>query len=72
MKYYAKIESERTTKGQGGKYLNIEVYTTNKENPTHLLRVRDSKDGNILIDFSCIFFGKERVIARECLYINKR
>lgn len=72
MIFYAKIESERASKGQGGDYLNIEVYTTNKETPTHMLRVRNNREGNILIDFTAIFFQKERIIARECLYINKR
>ena len=72
MKLYATVTSERATKGQGGEYLDIKIYTTNREAPTHTVRVREWKEkSTITVDLCSVFFGKERMVAREVLYINK-
>lgn len=69
MKLYATVSSERATKGQGGKYLDIEIFTTNKEHPTHRVRVwTDEKTGNTMVDTYRIHFGTERQYSRDVVF----
>lgn len=71
MKLYATVTSERASKGQGGNHLDIDIFTTGPDKATHHVKVREDKQtGNILVDFCATYFGKTRVIARECIYIG--
>ena len=53
MKLYATTTSERASKGQGGnEYLDIFIYTTSKEKPSHRLQVwSDDGLGKINVSF---------------------
>ncbi len=57
MKLYATVTSERATKGQGGEYLDIDIYTTTKETPTHRISVREVP-GEITITMFRKHFGR--------------
>lgn len=71
MKLYATVTSERASKGQGGEWLDIDIFTTGPDKPTHHVRVHEDKQtGNIIVDFCATHFGKRRTIARECIYIG--
>ena len=52
MKLYAKIQSERASKGQGGnKQLNIAIYIDDREKPRYRLFItkRDNKSTDIVM-----------------------
>jgi hypothetical protein len=57
MKLYATVTSERASKGQGGEWLDIDIFTTNRENATHRVEVRE-KQGEITITLMRSHFGK--------------
>jgi hypothetical protein len=57
MKLYATVTSERATKGQGGEWLDIEIFTTNQQDPTHKIEVREGA-GQITISMKRKHFGK--------------
>lgn len=41
MKLYASVTSERATKGQGGEYLEIDIYGTDRTSPKYYVRVTE-------------------------------
>lgn len=57
MKLYATIESNRAKKGQGGDWLDIDIFTTNREEASHRVLVRESA-GEITIRIQRKHFGK--------------
>ena len=71
MKFYATVRSERASKGQGGEYLDIEIFATGRDVPTHKVKVwADQKTGNVMIDLVAIRFAKERILAREVIFLG--
>lgn len=70
MKLYATIESNRAKKGQGGDWLNLDIYTTNREMPTHKIIVRGG-EGVITINALYYHFGAWRSLKTiDTVYIN--
>lgn len=57
MKLYATVSSERASKGQGGEWLDIDIHTTDRSEPSHRIEVRESK-GEITISLSRRHFGR--------------
>ncbi len=73
MKFYATIESNRAKKGQGGDYLNIEIFTTSKEQPTHRVRVSDNATtGDISLILQAYHFGKWRDTKAERIFTEAK
>lgn len=72
MKLYATTTSERASKGQGGnKYLDIDIFTTSKEKPTHKLKVwQNDEFGHIWITLYAQHFDKWQELASDMIFIN--
>lgn len=71
MRLYATVTSERASKGQGGnKYLDIDIFTTSKENATHRIKAVYNDDGMITVSFTAIFFGGEKTLAIDTIYTD--
>ena len=72
MKLYATTTSERASKGQGGnRYLDIDIYTTNREKPTHHVHVIVSPDGGVInVSLSALHFGVDKILATDSVYVN--
>lgn len=72
MKLYATVASERATKGQGGNdFIENKIFTTNRETPSHRLRVfYDESIGEINIVFQARHFETWRDLATDKIFIE--
>jgi len=63
MKLYATVQSERATKGQGGKYLDIVINNENKEN---IFRVYvEDREDEIYAEFVEYSTGAKHIFSNE-------
>lgn len=72
MKLYAKINSDRASKGQGGnKYLATEYYIVDREKPQAKVEIiNDKEKGEIHFVVKEYFFGKWTEKYHNIYYIN--
>ncbi len=71
MKLHATLTSDKGYKKQSGEYLNINIFTTNKEAPTHRIEVRENA-GVITVETLVHHFGKWRTFAeKSTIFVNQ-
>jgi len=72
MRLYATTTSERASKGQGGnRFLDIDIFTTNKEKSTHHVHVIVSPNGNqIVVSLSSLHFGVAKLLASDTIFLD--
>lgn len=73
MKLHATAKSERgkTVAKSGNNFIDIDIFTTNREKPTHHVHVIVSPTGGeIAVSLSALHFGVDRILATDTVFVN--
>lgn len=74
MNLYSTITSERTSKGQGGnKFLDIQIFTTDRTQPTHQIHVFNStEEYGVVVKMQEFYFGEWRDKYQDTILLDSQ